>query len=132
MSTLEKRNHDYSKMVQKASEFSYKIMSKDGNLVFETLSEEFPEITGLSIKDVEDKADAEKFIHEDDLNKFWAHLDEIQNGKESTCAYRLRDNVGNYVEVLDYGRPVWDEDQQNVIGLRCAVSVDDAYEKAKA
>ncbi len=132
MNTLKKRNHDYSRIVKKASEFSYRVTIKDGKPIFEYLSEEFPEITGLSNEAVIGKSDAEKFIHKDDLDKFWAHLQKVQNGEESTCAYRLRDNEGNFVEVLDYGKPEWDEDQQKIKCARCAVSVDDAYEQAKA
>jgi len=131
MDTLKKRNQDYSRMVRKASEFSYKVVSKEGELVFEHISEEFPEITGLSNESVIGKGNAEKFIHSEDLDKFWEHLQKVQGGKESTCAYRLRDSEGNFVEVLDYGKPEWDADQQNVVCVRCAVSVDEAYQKTK-
>ncbi len=131
MDTLRKRNKDFGRVVRRASEFSYKVEQKDDQPVFKTVSEEFSEITGLSADAVIGKADADNFIHKDDLEKFKSHLQKIFEGKDSTCEYRIKNKQGEFVEVLDYGKPEWDEDQQNVVTVCCAVSVDSAYEKTE-
>jgi len=131
MDTLRKRNKDFGRVVRRASEFSYKVEQKDDQPVFKTVSEEFSEITGLSADAVIGKADADNFIHKDDLDKFKSHLQKIFEGKDSTCEYRIKNKQGEFVEVLDYGEPEWDEDQKNVVTVCCAVSVDPAYEKTK-
>ncbi len=131
MDTLKKRNKDFGRVVRRASEFSYKVEQKDDQPVFKTVSEEFSEITGLSADAVIGKADADNFIHKDDLDKFKSHLQKIFEGKDSTCEYRIKNKQGEFVEVLDYGEPEWDEDQKNVVTVCCAVSVDPAYEKTK-
>lgn len=127
MNTLKKRNFDYSRMVDKASEFSYEVVFEDEKPVYKMLSEEFPEITGISNQSIIDTADAQQFVHEDDLEKYHSHLYRIKEGEKSTCEYRLRNSNGEYVEVLEYGKPEWDEKNQKVQCVRCAVSVDNAY-----
>ncbi|PAU95122.1 PAS domain S-box protein [Aliifodinibius salipaludis] len=131
MDTLKKRNKYFGRVVRQASEFSYKVGLKDEKPVFKTVSEEFPEVTGLSADAVIGKTDAGNFIHQDDLEKFNSHLQKVFKGKESTCEYRLKNNKGEFVKVLDYGKPEWDQENKNVVTVCCAVSVDPAYEKSK-
>lgn len=131
MDTLKKRNKSFGRVVLRASEFSYKVEHNDGMPVFKTVSEEFPEITGLSAAAVIGKDSADSFIHRDDLEKFNAHLQKIFEGKDSTCEYRIKNKDGEFVEVLDYGKPEWDQEQKNVVTVCCAVSVDPAYEQSK-
>jgi PAS domain S-box-containing protein len=131
MDTLKQRNKEFGRIVRRASEFSYEVELKDGKPVFKTVSKEFPEITGLSADAVVGKADASNFIHQDDLDKFKDHLQKIFEGKDSTCEYRIKNKNGEFVEVLDYGKPEWDQQNKEVVTLCCAVSVDPAYEKTK-
>lgn len=131
METLKKRNKEFGRVVRRASEFSYKVERKDGKPVFKTVSKEFPEITGLSADAVLGKANADRFVHQDDIDKFKTHLQKVFEGKDSTCEYRIKNKNGEYVEVLDYAKPEWDQQNKNVVTVCCAVSVDPAYEKSK-
>ena len=131
MDTLKKRNKDFSRVVQRASEFSYVVELEDGEPVFKTVSEEFPEITGLSTEVVIGKGEVDDFIYADDVETFKNHLQKIFEGQESTCEYRLKNKEGEYVTVLDYGKPEWDQDEKEVLSISGAVSVDSAYEKSK-
>lgn len=131
MDTLKKRNRNFDRVVRKASEFSYKVELKDEKPVFKTVSEEFPEIMGLSADAVTGKLEADKFIHEDDLDKFYAHLQKVFEGKNSTCEYSIKNKNGEFVEVLDYAKPEWDQENKNVVRVSCVVSVDPAYEQSK-
>lgn len=128
MNTLKKRNYDYSRMVDKVSELSYKVAFEGDTPTFKSLSEEFPKLTGLSSQAIVSADDA-KFIHEDDLPKYQNHLRKIHDGQESTCEYRLLSKDGEYIEVLDYGKPEWDDQNKQVVAASCAISVDDAYLK---
>lgn len=131
MDTLKKRNKDFGKLVQRVSEFSYKVTFKNQDPVFESVSEEFSEVTGLSPQVVVGTGEAGRFIHNDDIEKFKKHLRKVTGGKDSTCEYRLKDKDDNYVEVLDYAQPEWDDENMTVISVCGAVSVDKAYEKSK-
>lgn len=124
--TLKKRKVDFERIVGKASEFSYSVRFDGDDFIITAVSEEFSEITGLSAESVVGKNSWNKFIHQDDLEKVKAHFQEILEGKNSTCEYRLRTKDNSIISVLDYGKPeVADSDQ--VKSCRCAVSVDKAY-----
>lgn len=126
MDTLEKRKVDFERIVGKASEFSYSVRFDGDDFIITAVSEEFPEITGLSAESVIGKDSWSKFVHQDDLEKVKAHFQEILEGRNSTCEYRLRTEDNSFITVLDYGKPEELESEQ-VKGCRCAVSVDKAY-----
>lgn len=127
MDTLEKRNVNFERIVGKASEFSYSVRFDGDNFIVTGISEEFPEITGLSAETVVGKSSWDKFIHHEDLDKVKAHFKEILEGRNSTCEYRLKTRDNSMITVLDYGKPEEAESEQ-VKGCRCAVSVDKAYQ----
>lgn len=127
MSTLKKRNFDYSRMVDKASELSYKIIFEEGAPILAIVSEEFPKITGLSSEAVIGKESAGKFIHKEDIEKYYAHLNKVREGEESSCKYRIKNHEGEFIEALDYAKPEWDDKKEQVKAIRCSVSVDEAY-----
>lgn len=127
MDTLKKRNKDFSRMVDQASEFTYSFQYDGDDLILTAVSEEFPQITTLSCEAVLGKNTLKKFIHKDDLEKVETHLHKILGGKNSTCEYRVRTNEGEYISVLDYGKPEWADNKEQVQAGQCAVSVDKAY-----
>lgn len=130
MSTLEKRNYDFDRLVGKASEFSYRLQFDGETFKLSTISEEFPQITGLSYDVVLGEENFDKFIHEDDLEKVRSHFLNIKDGNSSTCEYRICCKDNSYIHVLDYGQPEWN-DEDCVCAAQCAVSVDEAYAKPK-
>lgn len=125
MDTLKKRKYDFERIVGKASEFSYSVRYNGDNFIVTSVSEEFPEITGLSAESVVGEDSWDKFIHHDDVGKVKAHFQKILEGEKSTCEYRLRTKDDSYITVLDYGQP--EEESEQVQSCRCAVSVDKAY-----
>ena len=127
MSTLKKRNNDFDRVVGKASEFTYRIEFEDENLILTSVSEEFPQITGLSHEAVLGQKTLEKFVHDDDVDAVRSHIMKIKDGSNSTCEYRIRCKDNSYIQVLDYGKPEWDKREEQVHAARCAVSVDEAY-----
>jgi PAS domain S-box-containing protein len=131
MATLQKRNVTYDRMVGKASEFTYSVRFDGEDIIIATVSEEYPEITEFSHEAVLGKGNLDKFINEEDLQKFQEHLSKIKQGKSSTCEYRLRTQEGEFIPVLDFGKPEWQGRQDQVVAARCAVSVDVAYTKLR-
>jgi len=131
METLEKRNFDYSRIVDKASEYTYEVQFEGDKPVFKAVSEEFALLTGLSIQAVQGKSTLSQFIHPDDIEVFKKHLAKVNEGRDSTCEYRLKSNGGDYIQVLDYAHPVWDGQEKEVKAVHGAVSVDEAYKKTE-
>lgn len=120
---LEKRNYNFDRVVGKASEFSYSVKFEDDDPVITAVSEEFPEITGLSADAVLGKDHWKEFVHPDDMEKLHAHLKKVKGGLRSTCEYRLRTKDDSYITVLDYAKP----ERKDKPKIRCAVSIDQAY-----
>jgi PAS domain S-box-containing protein len=131
MATLEDRNYSYERIVSKASEYTYSVEFDGEEFVITAVSEEFPEITEFSDEAVLGKDNLDKFINEEDLQKFQKHLLKIKQGKSSTCEYRLRTKEGEFIPVLDFGKPEWQGKQDQVVAARCAVTVDVAYTKLR-
>lgn len=123
METLKRRNRDYSRIFDKASEFTYRITMKDGELDIEYVSEEFPEFTGLSASKVQKTGSISEFVHEDDLEEVKAHFKNIYEGNDCTCEYRIKNKEGNYTDIIDYGKPEWDKNKEKVVCAKGAVVV---------
>lgn len=130
MDTLRRRNQDYSAIFNKASEFTYRISVQNGEPVVEYVSENFSEFTGLSPDTINQKGGLEKVVHKDDLDKVKQHYRDILEGKKATCEYRIRTKTGDYIEIIDYGKPSWDESMNKVTCCKGAVTVKASVESA--
>ena len=127
METLQKRNTDFDRLVGRASEFTYSVQFDGDTIIITSVSEEFPEITGLSTEAALGKDSLGAFVYEEDVEKVKAHLLKVKNNIESTCKYRIKTKDDGNITVLDYGKPKYDESGTNVVAAECAVSVDKAY-----
>lgn len=122
MDTLKKRNKNFINVFEKASEFTYRVNMEDGEPVIEYVSEEFPEMTGISPELVSKPGGLKDLIHEDDYEKVKEHYQKVLKGNQSTCEYRIRSKGGEYIDIIDYGKPRWDE-KDNVLCATGAVSL---------
>ncbi|MGK7370170.1 MAG: PAS domain-containing protein [Candidatus Halalkalibacterium sp. M3_1C_030] len=122
MDTLKKRNKSFMNVFDKASEFNYRLNMQDGEPVIEYVSEEFPEMTGLSPEVVSKPGGLKELVHDDDYEKVKKHYQKVLKGNQSTCEYRIRSKGGEYIEIIDFGKPRWDE-EDNVICATGAVSL---------
>lgn len=130
MDTLRRRNRDYSSIFNKASEFTYRINLQNGEPVIEYVSENFPGFTGISLEDVNEKGGLEKLVHSSDLDKVKDHYRSVLEGQESTCEYRIRTKDGEYIEIIDHGKPSWDESRNRVTCCKGAVTAKASVETA--
>jgi PAS domain S-box-containing protein len=117
METLQKRNANYSNIVDKATQFTYRITMQDGNPVIEYVSEEFPKVTGLPAKEVTKSGSWEQLIHDDDIEEVRKCLQHVMDGSSCTCEYRIRTGDGTYQKVVDYCKPgtVKDNGERNCV-----------------
>ena len=96
---------------------------QDGELTIEYVSEEFPELTGLSINRVCESGNIASFVHEDDVEDVKKHFKNIYEGNDCTCEYRIKNKQGKYVDIIDYGKPEWDKAQNEVVCAKGAIVV---------
>ncbi|MDX1585114.1 MAG: PAS domain S-box protein [Balneolaceae bacterium] len=122
MDTLKKRNQNFMNVFEKASEFNYRVNLESGEPVMEYVSEDFPEMTGISPEKVKKPGGLKELVHEEDYRKVIDHFKKILKGNQSTCEYRIRTKGGDYVDIIDYGKPRWDDDE-NIICATGAISV---------
>lgn len=122
MEALRRKNMDYSKIFNKASEFTYRICVTNGEPEVEYVSEEFPEMTGLSLNTLQEEG-LKALVHEDDYDRVVEHFKKAMQGNKCTSEYRIRDKEGNYIEIVDYAKPDWDEKQKEVVCAEGAVSL---------
>jgi len=106
METLEKRNKDYSKIVEQTKEYTYRVAMPEGEPVIEYVSDAFSEVTGLSKQEVTGSAgQLGKFVYEDDIENLLDCLRKSIQGESCTCKYRIRVADGSYKYVMDYCKP---------------------------
>ncbi len=124
MAMLNKRNQSYRKMYDSTREFRYKLVpNEEGDLVFEYVSESFINITGISNDEAEGLL-VENLVHPDDVKKLKTHFDNVLDGKPDTAQFRIKRKNGEYSEVIDYAKPIWDAENAVVEGIKGSTSTE--------
>jgi PAS domain S-box-containing protein len=130
MAMLKQRNSDYASMFDTDKDFQYKIYKNNaGEFVFKYVSDTFSNITGISAVDVTEMP-LKKLVHSDDVDKVKKHLDVVYGGKPNTEQYRIKDKDGEYVNVIDYAKPVWNDDRSGVLEVKGSTSTEISSEHA--
>ncbi len=121
---LSRHQDSYEKMFDTMRDYRYKIKKNDdGDFAFKFVSDTFSAITGISV-DAAGQMLVRDLVHEDDAEKVEAHLNRVLEGKPNTEQFRIRKNDGNYIEVIDYAKPVWNPDQSSVEEIKGATSTE--------
>lgn len=102
METLDRRNEDFSRIFERASEFTYEAHLEGDRPVITYLSEEFPALTGLMPEKILGEGCLRQYVHEDDFEKVRSFLQHSASGGTSTCEYRIRNSEGEFLRVIDY------------------------------
>ncbi len=124
MAMLKQRNSNYSRMFDTDKDFKYKIYRNNaGDFVFKYVSDTFSNITGISAVDVAEMP-LKKLIHSDDIEKVQKHLNLVYEGKPNTEQYRIKNKEGDYINVIDYAKPVWNSDRSNVEEVKGSTSTE--------
>lgn len=121
---LEEKKEDFSGLFRNVTDFTYRLSKDDkGKYHFETLSENFPELTGYYGDEFIKHGTWEKLIHPEDVEKAAEHLEQGFQGKSHTQVYRIVCSDGSYLKVLDYIQPLKEgPDSNEVTEVRGSVS----------
>ncbi len=123
MAMLKQRNAKFEKMFDTTKDFRYKLQADGDAYRFSYVSDTFTSITGISAGEAEGKT-LKEMVHADDREKFDDHLKSVLSGKPNTEQFRIRDKEGNYIEVIDYAKPVWDDRKENVEEIKGSISIE--------
>lgn len=122
---LNKRNTKFDKIFKQATDFTYHLKQDEkGQFYLDFLSESFPELTGYYIDEFLGKDGWRKLIHPDDMDKARQHIQRVLNGKSSTSEYRIVNKDGDFIQIMDYARPLTEPETNEIIGVRGAVTVE--------
>jgi len=122
--TLSKRNADFARVFRQISDFHYKmVLDEDKKPRFSYLSENFPEVTGFMTETFTKKDAWKKLIHPDDLDRFSKFIANAFGGQSTTEEYRIVNKDGEYLQVLDYAKPVRNEQSGEIEAIRGSVEL---------
>ncbi|MDX1642688.1 MAG: PAS domain S-box protein [Balneolaceae bacterium] len=129
MSMLKMRNERFNKMYDETKEFRYKLVQdSSGKWVLDYVTDAFEKITGRDKESVSGKPLTD-LIHEDDTEKMAVHLRTVENHQPHTQEYRIQNREGKYIEVIDYAKPVNDDESSEVDEIKGSISVEISSEK---
>jgi PAS domain S-box-containing protein len=124
MAMLKQKNSEYANMFDTDIDFQYKIYKNNsGEFVLKYVSDTFSNITGISAVDVAETP-LKKLVHSDDVEKVQKHMDVVYSGKPNTEQYRIKYKKGDYINVIDYAKPVWNSDRSNVEEIKGSTSTE--------
>ena len=126
MRELKHRNNKLPQVFADQSDFKYCVSLREKNQmpVIDYLSESFADLTGFSTEHFEDGKGWDTLIHDDDSDKVRNHFSRVWSGKSHTETYRLKNSEGKYIKVMDYARPEFDKNKDEVQCIKGFVSVD--------
>lgn len=129
ISMLSSYENDIDSLFDQTRDFSYKLIpSSAEDFSFDYVTETFTEITGIDSSEIEE-TELEDFIHSDDLQKVISHFKVVLEGKPNTEQFRIKTKEGDYVEVIDYAKPEWEEGNSKVKAIKGATSTEVSSEK---
>jgi len=120
--TLSKRNLNFTKLVERNSDFTYNLkVDHVAGLHYEWVSEAFKRVTGHDVDKPLQPSGWVELIHPDDIDIVYEHIHNVMSGKSTVTEYRLRTAVGNIIKVIDYGKPVIDLHTGKVLSVSGAI-----------
>lgn len=121
---LKERNDNLDKMFDRGKNFRYKLIrDAEGNFRFKYVSDTFASVTGISAEKAENMLLSD-LIHQDDEQKVLSHLNNVLQGKPNTEQFRIKGKGGNYVQAIDYAKPVWDSENAIVEEIKGSTSIE--------
>lgn len=122
---LDRCRKDEELLSSKGTEFSYRMVAQGGDFSLEYVSEEFPVVTGIEEESVR-RDGFSTIVHDDDLQTLRDHLLRVCEGRSHTCEYRIQTQYGDYLEVMDYGRPQKHHQDPSVLCVKGSVRVKES------
>ena len=120
---LNRSGSSFDKMFDITKDFRYKLKEENGSYKFSYVSDSFTAITGISTEDAESMT-LKELVHDEDQQKLSNHLKTILSGKPNTEQFRIRGEGGKFISVIDYAKPVWDDNRENVEEIKGSISTE--------
>ncbi|MEX2367937.1 MAG: PAS domain S-box protein, partial [Balneolaceae bacterium] len=110
MQMLEKKTEGFKRIFEKSTDFIYKVQMDNGSdFLIAYISDNFSRITGVKADEAAGLS-MKELVHEEDWEKVQAHLTRVGEGKSNTEIYRIRISENEYIPMIDYAKPVLDEE----------------------
>lgn len=119
---LETRGSTMDKMFDVDRDFRYALIPEEkDHFNFKYLSDTFRNITGIN-SDKAGNISLMELVHQDDHKKVLTHLNRVMEGKPNTEQFRILGKDGDYIDVIDYAKPVWNADRTRVEEIKGSTS----------
>ncbi len=118
-------NTDFDELLKRREEFTLKfgLTDEDSSIECRFVTEAFEEITGLN-KDLLFEVGLEAVLHDDDVELVNKALENAFNGEEAAETCRYLTSSGDYVEMIQSFKPIWDDAQTKVKNVRSVVKLE--------
>ena len=117
-------NTDFEELLKRREEFTLKFTAEgESEPTCKYLTEEFEEITGLTIPEVLEKG-IENVVFEEDWEAIKEGLERAFGGHPNTINCRYKTSTGDYISVLQSFKPVWDEKKSKVESVKSVAKLE--------
>lgn len=106
---LEKRTEGFKRLFDTRTDFQYKVRDLDSGLKLFSVDNSLSVITGLK-ENSESGIALEEVVHDEDLEKAASHYRKALSGVSNTEIIRYKTLSGDYLPLIDYARPVVNDD----------------------
>jgi len=126
MNKLKQQNAEFADAFVRNSDFNYCVsMNKENTLPsVDYLSESFANLTGYLPEHFENHTSWKELIHPEDEAKVLEHFQKVWNGKSHTESYRIKHREKGYISVMDYAKPEFDSETNEILCVKGSVSLN--------
>jgi PAS domain S-box-containing protein len=119
---LQESEERYRLVSELTSDYAYKDqVGADGSIIPEWITDSFTRITGYTLAEAQAPDFWGNLIHPQDVPALLQHTQKVLAGESDAQEMRVITKSGHVRWLRDYSNPVWDADQQRVVGLYGAV-----------
>lgn len=118
-------NTDFDELLKRREEFTLKfgLSDKDSSIECRFVTEAFEEITGLN-KNLLFEIGFDAVLHKDDVDLINNSLELAFQGEESAETCRYLTATGDYIDMVQSFKPIWDDTKRKVKSVRSVVKLE--------
>lgn len=116
--SLKETKERYQQVTELTSDFIFKIIvTSDGQMVLESITQRFTDLTGYSPDEIRTSDAWQKKICADDRPILKGFFKVILSGQSGECKLRAITKTGEVKWIRIFGRPLWDEHKRHIVGI---------------
>lgn len=116
-------NTDFDELLKRREEFTLKFGRSNGDIECKYVTEAFEEITGIN-KDQLFEGGLNAVLHAEDADNIIKLLEKAFTGEEAADTCRYLTSSGDYVDMIQSFKPIWDESKSQVVNVRSIVKLE--------